>query len=133
MATEWAVPWAPREGRGRGGLCWGEQGCTDPRDAAAENGCLCLSIYIFVCVYLHLSPAEAPKGGGGFPTPPGGEDNNLGVPAGIFTREATLGDFPFVPVRIGLFRNKNYQDPRPPTPLPSLRRWMNGGGALEAK
>lgn len=80
MAAGLAGTW-PRNGLFRGpharvgdagGLCWGEQGCTDPRDAAAENGCLCLSIYIFVCVYLHLSPAEAPKGGGGVSNPPGG-------------------------------------------------------------
>lgn len=76
---------------------------------------LSIYLYVYICTSAQL---KLPRAEGGFPTPPGGEDNNPGVPAGIFTREATPGDFPFVPVRTGLFRNKNYQDPRPPTPSP---------------
>lgn len=111
-----------------GGCAGGSRAAPTPGMLLRKMGVsvsLSIYLYVYICTSVQL---KLPRAEGGVPTPPGGEDNNPGVPAGIFTREATPGDFPFVPVRIGLFRNKNYQDPRPPTPLPSLRRWMNGEG-----
>lgn len=121
VATEWATPWVPREGWGPGGLCRGRAGggaglrpspemLLRKMGAARRPGsvyiCVFSCIFAYLFVYLLLGSATVPEAGGGFPIPPGGEDNNPGVPAVILTREASPGDFSLLPVGAGCYRRK---------------------------